>query len=116
MNAHKRGLDILGADPSPAQGILIRVRNAEELARSQGAVATLATALAPATVGTKVLSTIASELKKALKDKNVDAEITVVDPAGWQPADGKFIQDVGFAVGGAGVLAGLYWLFTRRKK
>jgi hypothetical protein len=106
---------IFGADPAPAQGILIRVKNASELARSQGAVATFAEALAPATVGTKVLSTIASELKKALKEKNVDASIEVVDPAGWEPASGKFMQDLGFAVGGAGVLAGLWWLFVGRK-
>lgn len=113
---HARGLDVLGADPSPAQAILIRVKNASELARSQGAVATFAEALAPATVGTKVLSTIAAQLKSALKGNNVDAEVTVVDPAGWEPASNKFVQDVGFAVGGAGALAAAWWLFFGRKR
>jgi hypothetical protein len=105
------GLDVLGTDQETNRALLIRVRNTAELARSQGSVASLAQALAPATVEAKVYSSMASELRKSLKDKNVDADVSVVEPKAWQPADGKHVwSDVGLGLGIAGVLA-LAWHF-----
>lgn len=107
----------VGADSDTNRAVLIKVKNAAELARSQGALASFAQALAPATIEAKVYSTLAAKLAEALKKENVDAEITVVEPKGYVAADGKHIaSDIGWALGGAGVLAGLWYLFSGRKK
>lgn len=73
------------------QGILIKVKNAAELARSQGALASFASAIAPATIEAQVYKAVAQKLADALRDNNVDADVSVVEPAKFQPADGKHI-------------------------
>lgn len=114
--AYSYGLDVLGAEDgfAPGRGVLIQVHNSAQLARSQGAIASVAQALAPETIDAKVLDQIKSELAKALKEKGVDAVVTVVDPASFRPADGSHIWvDVAAGVGGAGVLIVLWELITR---
>jgi hypothetical protein len=112
-----KDITVLGADPSTGKAILIKVKNAADLARSQGALASFAQALAPASIESKVYQQMASELGKALKEKSVDADISIVEPAGWQPAGmGHVWTDVGFAIGGAGIIGALWWLLSGRKK
>ena len=106
------GLDVLGADQETNRAILIRVRNAGELARSQGAVASLAQSLAPATVEGRVYGEMAKQLSQSLKAKNIDADVSVVEPSMWKPAGSSHVWiDVGFAVGGAGLFALLMHFF-----
>lgn len=112
---------IVGADPTTSRAILIRVRNAAELARSQGAVATIAQALVPATIEAKVYDTVAQKLRDSLKTNNVDAEVTIVEPSKFTAADGKHIaQDV--VIGAVtvsavvGLLALIYHFVAGRKK
>lgn len=108
------GLDIIGADQETNRAILIRVKNAAELARSQGAIASFSQALAPATIEGKVYSEMAKELQKSLREKNVDADVSIVEPSKWKPAGTDHVwTDIGFAIGGAGLLAGLWYLFKR---
>jgi hypothetical protein len=107
----------VGGDSDTNRAILIKVKNAAELARSQGAIASFAQALAPATIEGKVYATMRDKLAESLKKENVDAEVTIVEPKGYVAADGKHIaSDIGWALGGAGVLAGLWYLFSGRKK
>lgn len=99
---------IMGAEPATSRAILIRVRNAAELARSQGAVATIAQALVPGTIEAKVYDTMAQKLKESLKANNVDAEISIVEPNKFKSADGKHIaQDVVIGAVTISALAGL---------
>lgn len=72
------------AGESGNRAILIRVRNTNQLARSQGGVATAAAALAPNAIDHEVNSKIAKELEQALRGKGVDAEVKVVEPAQMQ--------------------------------
>jgi hypothetical protein len=109
------------ADPTTNRAILIRVRNAAELARSQGAVATIAQAIVPATIEAKVYDTMAEKLKESLKANNVDAEVSVVEPNKFRSANGNHVaQDV--VVGAVtvsavvGLLALIYHFVAGRKK
>ena len=118
MHTYSHGLDALGADTNRA--ILIRVKNAGELARSQGGVASLAQSLAPATIEGKVYDTLRDKLFKSLQEQHVDAEVTGVEPKGFVQADGKHSwTDVGvglLAAGGAvGLLAILWRVFAGHK-
>lgn len=109
MKTYLHGLDVLGAEPETNRAILIRVKNAGEVARSQGTLATIAQSLAPATIEAKVYDEMAKQLQQKLKDQHVDAEVTVVEPKGMQPADGKHVwQDVAIGLGLVGVVA-LAW-------
>ena len=111
--------EILGADSSvqTTKAVLIKVKNAAELARSQGAVASFAQALAPASIEAKVISTVAAQLKSALRDKGVDADVSVVEPGAYTSAGVSHIaSDLGFAIGGAGVAGLIYWLVKRWRK
>jgi len=89
MNTYRRGLDAIGQLTNRA--ILIRVKNAGELARSQGALASLVQSIAPATIEGKVYDEMVKKLSASLKENNVDADIRVVEPTGFQTADGKHI-------------------------
>lgn len=107
----------VGAEPETNRAILIRVKNAGELARSQGAVAALAQSIAPATIEGKVYAEMAKKLADSLKAQHVDADVTIVEPKGFVQADGKHIwSDVGLAIGGAGILAMLGYLLFRGSK
>ena len=95
--------------------LLIKVKNAAELVRSQGALAAFAQTLAPATLESKVLSTLRDKLTSALKEQNVDADISIVEPKAFTAAGGGHIaRDVGLVVAGVGGLALLYHLFRGR--
>lgn len=107
------GLDVIGApadSPETNRAILIRVKNAGELARSQGTLATVAQSLAPATIESKVYDEMAKQLQQKFKEQHVDADVTIVEPRGYQSADGgKHIwQDVAIGIGLAGAIA-LAW-------
>lgn len=73
------------------RAILIKVHNAAALARSQGAAASLVQAIAPATIEAEVYKKVAEKLAAALRENNVDADVQVVEPKAFQPADGKHI-------------------------
>lgn len=110
---------VLGATDGTTtnHAVLIRVKNAAELARAQGAVASLAQAIAPASIEAKVYDTIASEIKSSLKEKGVDADVSVVDPKNYASAGWDHLgTDLGMAIGGAGVAALIFWLATRHRK
>lgn len=113
-----RYTDVFGAEPDSDHAILIKIKNAGELARSQGFVATLAQAALPSTIETQVYKKVIDELRGALSSKNVDVDVKMVDPAAWRPAGSTHLwQDIGIAIGGAGVLTiVLHFLLYRRKR
>lgn len=100
-----------------AKAILIRLRDPGALARTQGSVASFAQALAPATIEAKVLETVKDQIGQSFKDKGIDADISIVQPGNFALADNSHIAaDVGFAIGGAGMI-GLFWfLFSRGRR
>jgi hypothetical protein len=107
------------AAPTTNRAILIRVRNAAELARSQGALASLAQTLVPATIEAKVYDEMAKKLQDSLKSNNVDAEITIVEPKKFQSAtNGHVGHDIivgAVAVSGVvGLLALIYHFVVGR--
>jgi len=109
------GMDVLGADDLTGKAILIKIRNPAQLAQSQGAIASLAQGLAPMTIEGQVYSTVAKELAKGLKEKNVDAQITVVQPVGWKSTGGiGALGIIAIAVGTIGSGA-LLWRYMRAK-
>lgn len=92
------------------QAILVKIKNAPELAKGSGVTGVIANALVPATTEAMVYSQAAGELKTALKEKGVEADVTVVEPSGWKPAEGNshLIQDLAVGVGVLGVAAIAY--------
>jgi hypothetical protein len=99
------------------RALLIKINNAPELARSQGALASFVQALAPSTIEAKVYDTMKGKLEAALKAQNVDATLTIVEPKAFTSAgNGHVARDVGLAVAGAGVLAVMWHLFKGRKR
>lgn len=106
--------EVLGQETN--LGVFIRVKNAPEVVRSRGAVASLVQSIAPATTEAEVYKGLAAELRKALKDKNIDADVQVVEQSAglMKPTNNHLWSDVGLAVGGAGVVTLLAWLLTRR--
>lgn len=109
------------ADQTTNRAILIRVRNAAELARSQGALGTFAAALVPATVEAKVYDEMKNKLAESLRSNNVDADISIVEPKNFKSATNSHIAHdavVGMvAIGGVvGLLAIVYRLIVGRKK
>lgn len=119
MSTHINDTTVLGASDGGLtnHAVLVKVKNVAELVRAQGAVASLAQAVAPASIESKVYATLKDELKTALKDKGVDADISVVDPANYVSAGWDHLgTDLGLAIGGAGIGALIYWLFTRHRK
>jgi hypothetical protein len=106
----------IGAQSPGGHALLIRVNNTADVVSQQGALAQLAQTLAPMTIEGQMYSTLASRLKSALADQGVDASTTVVDPAGYKPATSDVLRDVAIGVLGAGVFAGLAYLFKRGRK
>ncbi len=106
--------EIFGIDGNRA--LLIRIRNPVQIARSQGGIATAAMALAPDTVEQKIYSEMAQRLGTALRNENVDAEITVVKPSDFKPEISNFWKflAVGLGVVGAGYVG--YRAVKGRKK
>lgn len=110
-STHSMGLDVLGADAGEV--IVVRVKNAPELARSQGPVASFAQSIAPATIEHKVLTTIAQKLRESFSAQKpaVDVDVTVAEPTAWKPTGTSHIWiDVGIGLGGLAVVA-LLWSF-----
>ncbi len=98
------------------KAILIQVKNAGALAANQGKVAALAAGVAPATIESTVLSTVVSKLKDNFKTQGVDADVSMVEPAGYQPASGSGLMvNVACVAGGAAVV-GLAWLLFGGRK
>ena len=98
------------------RAILIKLRDPAALARAQGPVASFAQAVAPSTIEGKVYEGFRDQLAKSLKEKAIDADIQIVQPSSFIPADSAHVAaDLGFALGGAG-LVGIFWfLFGGRK-
>jgi hypothetical protein len=101
---------VFGADQATNRAILIRVRNAAELARSQGALGTLAAALVPGTVEAKVYDEMKAKLVESLKANNVDADVSVVEPKNFKsPTNSHLAHD---AVVGAVAIGGVIGFFA----
>lgn len=97
------------------RGILIRVRNVPQLVSQQGAVETLAQRLAPGTVEKKALSTIRDQLSSGLKEKGVDAELTIVSPANYKADSSNIWFGIAAALG-VGVAGYVGYRVIKRKK
>lgn len=96
--------------------VLVKLKDPLALARSQGSIASAAAAAAPSMISAKVYTEFAKQLVDSLKAKGIDADTTVVEPKNFAPASGSHVaQDIGFAIGGAGILAALWYLFSGRK-
>lgn len=79
------------ASDTAGQALLIQVKNVPDLVKSQGGAAgTMAYSLAPGTITGKVYSTMQGELKTKLKEQGVDADVSIVSPAGYKPQAGGF--------------------------
>jgi hypothetical protein len=96
------------------QAIVIRVRNAADLVRRSGAIASFAQQLLPTTLESEVYSRMAKELDQGLRAKGVDAEVAVVEPAGWRPVPNISLKSAAIGAGAAGLFATLLWLWWRR--
>jgi hypothetical protein len=112
IDAHSHGLEVLGADTG--KGVLIRVKNAAELARAQGAMASLVQQLAPATVEGKVYEKLADELRASFKDRKVDADVQVVNVDAWKMSKDTKVG-VGLFVASGIAVAGLFGFLARRR-
>lgn len=105
-------LDLLGAEP---RGILIKVRNAQQLAAAQGGTAgAVAASLVPETIEGVVLDKMVAEFRKTLAAKGVDASVDIVSATPHRPATSGF--GTGMALGAGAVGAGLaVWRFGLSK-
>lgn len=105
MRSYLQGTDVLGAT-SAGRAVLIKVRDVPTLVRAQGGAAgALAQEFLPDTVEAKVYSEMAAEMKRGLKEKGVDADVSVVAPVGYKPAPQPDFTR-GIMIGG-GVVAAL---------
>lgn len=99
------------------RAILIKLLSPGALARGQGATAAFAESLAPAFVEARVYDEVASQLKGALADQNVEADISIVEPTKFASAGMSYIgSDLAYLMGGAGVVGALYWLYRRSRR
>ncbi len=111
--------EYIGARPETRtnRAILIKLNSPGALARGQGATAAFAESLAPAFIEARVYDEVASQLKGALADQNVDADVSVVEPTKFASAGMSYVgSDLAYLLGGAGVLGVAYWLFKRFRK
>lgn len=101
-------LDLLGAEP---RGILIKVRNAQQLAAAQGGTAgAVAASLVPETIEGVVLDKMVAEFRKTLAAKGVDASVDIVSATPHKPATSGFGMGMALGAGLAG--AGFaFWKF-----
>lgn len=109
-------LNISGDVPATNRAILIRVKNAGQLASAQGSAAGLMAGIAPAMIEGKVYDEVSSKLRAALKTQGVDADVSIVEPNSFRsPADNSPPwQSPLFIAGGVGVLGLLGYLMLRR--
>lgn len=99
--------------PVTQQALLIKVKNAIDLAKAQGKVAAAAANFAPATIEGQVYSTMKTSLADALKGQGVDADISIVVPGQYAPAAPSLVTKIAFAAGGAAAI-GLVWFIKSR--
>ena len=109
---------VAGSVSETNRAILIRLKDPIGVARAQGATAAFAASLAPATIEARVYEAVAMQIGASLGEKNVEADVTVVEPAGWTEATNmvNLGSDFAYILGGAGVAGVLYWLFRKGKK
>jgi hypothetical protein len=109
--------NIYGVAPDQrGNAVLVRVNNVADVVQQQGQLASLARALAPQTIEAKVYSTLAAKLKASLAEAGVDADVNVVNPAGYVPAKSDLVRDVFVGVLGATVFAGITYGVKRWRK
>lgn len=96
--------------------VLIRVNNIAQVVAQQGQLAALAQSLVPQTIEGKVYSSLASKLKTSLADSGVDADVNVVNPAGYAPAKSDLLRDVFVGILGATVFTGITYGIKRWRK
>jgi hypothetical protein len=113
-----RGRNYIGQDSQTNRAVLIRVNNAEQLARSQGALASFAQAVAPATVEKRVLDAVRDKVDTYLKGQSIDATVELVEQDKFRAADGTshIARDMGIALMAVGGVALLWRVATWRKK
>jgi hypothetical protein len=110
-------INVFGVAPEKrGNAVLIRVNNVADVVKQQGQLAAFAQALAPATIESKVYSTLADKLKTALAEQGVDADVHVVNPAGYEPCKSDLLRDVFVGVLGATVFTTTLWGYRRWRK
>jgi len=98
--------------------VLVTLKNPGALARREGAAASFAANVAPAMIESKVYEGLAAKLQDALAGQNVEADITVVEPRKWMPANGttSIASDLGYVIGGTGLMAAFAWAIMKGLK
>ena len=106
----------LAQGPMSSRALLIKVKDVAGLVRAQGgATGAVAFALTPDTIENTVYEKMKDELSKGLKEKNVSADVTVVQPAGFQPAVSAYLRGAVLGAGVIGIGWGLFKLFGKRR-
>lgn len=100
-------LALLGAEPT--RGVLVRIRNAQQLAVSKGgAPGAIAATVIPETIESVVLDKTAEQFRQNLKANGVDADVQVVSAVAHKPATSGFRDGVLAGVVGTTTLVGLW--------
>lgn len=91
------------------QWVTIKVNNVENLVKQQGGAAgEIAFKLAPQTVSNTVYSKLKDQLAAALKEKGVEADVTITSsPATGAPAKGELLTGLALGAGGVGIAYGV---------
>lgn len=122
IGVYRKGCEVIGqaADAGVQitnRAILVKLRDPGAVMRGQGALASGIAALAPSPMTEAlVYSGAAKKIKQGMVDNGIDADVSVVDPKNWKTVGTHLAHDIGFAVGGAGVLAAAWWFFRGRKR
>jgi hypothetical protein len=106
-----------GAAPTQdPRGVLIRVRDPIAVAKAQGGnMAAAAAAVGPDFVAGKVFQGIADKIAAGFKDQKIDADVFVVQAAGYAPVGSSTLSKVLF-VGVGAAIGGVLAVFLKRKK
>lgn len=101
--------------PTSGQGVLVQVSDMPQLIKSQGELAHQAYQLLPGVVTQKAYQTIRDQLDSKLKEQGVLANVTVVDPVGFQPSGASPIwKPLAVVFGVVGIIAG-HFLWKRSR-
>ncbi len=105
MSWYSRGREVLSGEVS-GPVVVIRLKDPEGLVKSQGAAASAAFWVAPEATTNKAYQTVAAQIGNALHEKNVNADVTVLDaaPQGSPLGYGKEVSFAGGAIFGASAL------------
>lgn len=94
-------------------GLLIQVRDPNALAASKGGrVASFITSVAPESITNKIYSEMQKQFAQKLREQGVDADVQIVDPAGYRPSGMGGTEALVF-VGVGAVTAGLGMLIWK---